>query len=294
MRYLIPIVLAFLAGGCGLELLAGTAIQGTLQKEAASSAKDTIDYAQDTTSRMSIEQAISAYAAETGEYPESLDVLVPEWLPRIPQKADGTAFGYDPETGALLDGPVEGTVAEAAAETAPEPGLLDPVPLQASNQERLLKIHEAISTYTAEKGKYPTSLWALVPDYLPEYIKTKDGQDFNYDRATGIVSTPPPLPEPLENEAPAASSLDNYAPYQQQPQIHQPARQQAPRRAPAAGAGGPMGEALTGIGIQQELNRSYGGGGASSAARQHMKSRANRAVTERNRRQQEALGELNQ
>jgi hypothetical protein len=296
MRYLIPIALVFLMSGCGLELLAGTAIQGTLQKEAASSAKDTIDYAQDTTSRMSIEQAINAYAAEMGEYPESLDVLVPEWLPRIPKKADGTEFGYDPETGVLLDGPVEPTAPGATAEAAPEPSLLDPVPLQESNQERLLRIHEAITKYTAEKGKYPTSLWALVPDYLPEYIKTKDGQDFNYDRATGIVSTPPPLPEPLEAEQPTAGSLDSYDQYQQPQQIQQRERQQLQqrqRRAPAAG-GGPLGEVITGIGIQEELNRSFGGGGASSAARQHMRNRTNETVNQRNRRQEEALRELNQ
>ncbi|MFO7974782.1 MAG: hypothetical protein R6V12_09120 [Candidatus Hydrogenedentota bacterium] len=282
MRYLISIILVLLASGCGLDLLAGTAIQGTLQKEAASGAKKAIDDAQDTTSRMSIEQAINAYAAETGEYPESLDVLVPEWLPRIPQKADGTAYGYDPETGALLDGPVEQTTPEAGAESPPEPGLLDSVPLRESNQERLLRIHEAITEYTVEKGKYPQSLRALVPDYLPEYIKTRDGQDFNYDPATGIVSTPAPLPAGLESKAPASG--------QQQPR--QPARRRQ-RRTPAAG-GGPMGEALTGIGIQQELNRSVGGGGAGSTARRHMRRRSNEAVKRRNRQQEEALRELNQ
>lgn len=290
MRYLISIVLVVLAGGCGLELLAGTAIQGTLQKEAASSAKDTIDYAQDTTSRMSIEQAISAYAAETGEYPESLDVLVPEWMPNIPKKADGTDFGYDPETGALLDGPVAGMASGGMADSAPAPGLLDAVPLQESDQERLLRIHEAVSAYTVKEGKYPTSLWALVPDYLPEYVKTKDGQDFDYDPDTGIVSTPPPLPEPLEAQAPAGGALNSYDQYAEP----QPVQQQPQRRAPAAGAGGPMGEVLTGIGIQEELNRSMGGGAASSTARQHMRSRSNEAVNQRNRQQEEALRELDQ
>jgi len=293
MRYLIAIVTIVLASGCGLELLAGTAIQGTLQKEAVSGAKQSIDYAKDTSSRMSIEQAIRAYAAETGEYPKYLDALVPEWMPNIPKKADGTGFGYDPETGALLDSPVEGTAAQGAPAAAPKPGLLDNVPLQESNQERLLRIHEAITSYTVKQGKYPTSLWALVPDYLPEYLKTKDGQDFDYDPATGIVSAPPPLPEPLEADAPAAGSLDSYGQYQQPQQAQQPVHQPR-RRAPAGGAGGPMGEVLTGIGIQEELNRGFGGGGASSTARQHMRSRSDEAVNQRNLQQEEALRELNQ
>jgi hypothetical protein len=288
------VALVVLASGCGLDLLAGTAIQGTLQGKSASSAKQRIDYAKDTTSRLSIEQAINAYAAEMGEYPESLDDLVPEWMPGgIPKKADGTEFGYDPQAGMLLDGPVEPVTAEGSGETASEPGPFESVPLQESNQERLLRIHEAVSKYTVEQGKYPSSLWALVPDYLPEYIKTKDGQDFDYDPASGIVSTPPPLPEPLEAEGPTGS-LSGYNQYQQpeQPRQAQQPRQPA-RRAPAVG-GGPLGEVMTGIGIQEELNRSLGGGGASSSARQHMRSRSNRAVNQHNRQQEEALRELNQ
>ena len=145
MRYLIPIITLIFTSGCGLELLMGAAIQGQAQKEAMSGAKQTIDYAQDASTRISIEQAITAYYAETGEYPESLEALTPEWLPRVPEKADGTAFGYDPATGTLLDGPVETKVPAEAAESR---GLLDPVPLQESNQERLLRIHEAITQYT--------------------------------------------------------------------------------------------------------------------------------------------------
>lgn len=283
MRYLIPILLMFLSGGCGLELLAGTAIQGTLQKEALSGAKQTLDYTKDSSARMTLEQAINAYAAENGTYPASLEALVPEWLPSIPVQADGTAFGYDPATGALLDAPLSAADG-AAPQSAPPPGLLDTQPLQESNQERLIRIHEAISRYTIEQRKYPESLQALVPQYLTQTIKTRDGQDFTYDPATGIVSTPPPppLPQPLGAPAPTAASPGAYG---QVPP--------APSRTPA-GAGGPMGEALTGIGIQNQLNRSLSGGGASSAARQHMRSRSGEAVGQHNLQQEEALRELDQ
>ena len=280
MRYLIPILLMFLSGGCGLELLAGTAIQGTLQKEALSGAKQTLDYTKDSSARMTLEQAINAYAAENGTYPASLEALVPEWLPSIPVQADGTAFGYDPATGALYA--VFPAADGAAPQSAPPPGLLDTQPLQESNQERLIRIHEAISRYTIEQRKYPESLQALVPQYLTQTIKTRDGQDFTYDPATGIVSTPPPLPQPLGAPAPTAASPGAYG---QVPP--------APSRTPA-GAGGPMGEALTGIGIQNQLNRSLSGGGASSAARQHMRSRSGEAVGQHNLQQEEALRELDQ
>ena len=280
MRYLIPILLMFLSGGCGLELLAGTAIQGTLQKEALSGAKQTLDYTKDSTARMSLEQAINAYAAENGTYPPTLEALAPEWLPSIPVQADGTAFGYDPATGALYA--VFPAADGAAPQSAPPPGLLDTQPLQESNQERLIRIHEAISRYTIEQRKYPESLQALVPQYLTQTIKTRDGQDFTYDPATGIVSTPPPLPQPLGAPAPTAASPGAYG---QVPP--------APSR-PPAGAGGPMGEVLTGIGIQNQLNRSLSGGGASSAARQHMRSRSGEAVGQHNLQQEEALRELDQ
>jgi len=280
MRYLIPILLMFLSGGCGLELLAGTAIQGTLQKEALSGAKQTLDYTKDSSARMTLEQAINAYAAENGTYPASLEALVPEWLPSIPVQADGTAFGYDPATGALYA--VFPAADGAAPQSAPPPGLLDTQPLQESNQERLIRIHEAISKYTVEQHKYPESLQALVPQYLTQTIKTRDGQDFTYDPATGIVSTPPPLPQPLGAPAPTAASPGAYG---QVPP--------APSRTPA-GAGGPMGEALTGIGIQNQLNRSLSGGGASSAARQHLRSRSGEAVGQHNLQQEEALRELDQ
>ncbi|HOF39868.1 MAG TPA: hypothetical protein PLD73_07325 [Candidatus Hydrogenedentes bacterium] len=278
MRYLMPILLAFLAAGCGVELLAGTAIQGALQKEAISGAKQTLDYTKDSSARISIEQAINAYAAENGAYPASLETLVPEWMPSIPAKADGSPFGYDPATGALLDAPVA-----SAAGAAPQPGPLDAQLLHESNQERLIRIHEAISRYTVEKRKYPESLQVLVPEYLPQTIKTRDGQDFAYTPATGIVSTPPPLPQPLNATAPTAAS----------PNAHAQHPQPAPR-VPAAGAGGPLGEALTGIGIQNQLNRSFGGGGAASGARQHMRNRSGEAVGRHNLQQEEALRELGQ
>ncbi len=281
MRYLILITTVIFTSGCGLELLMGAAIQGQAQKEAMSGAKQTIDYAQDASSRISIEQAITAYYAETGEYPHSLEALTPEWLPRIPEKADGTSFGYDPATGKLLDGPVASEVANGTAEP---PGLLDRVPLEESNQERLIRIHEAITHYTQEQRRYPPSLQALVPDYLSAPIKTRDGQDFAYDPTTGIVSVPPPLPEPLGSRTPTADLSEGYGQHTQ-PQA------QPQRRAPAAG-GGPMGEALTGIGIQQELQRSMGGGGAAGTARQRMRGQTDQAIEQRNRQQEEALREL--
>ena len=258
MRNGLILVLALATAGCGVELLATTAIRGELEKENMSNMKKTLEHVKGTTSNLGVQQAIDAYRAENGENPPSLEALVPEYLTEIPTQADGTPYGYDPAQGVLLDGPV----AQPARAAAPKE----------SDFAKKQKIEAAIASYLVANGYYPTSLWALVPDYLPAYIKTNSGQDFSYNAETGNVFMPNPVAEPGSDAlgAPAQASSP----------------QRRVRERVRGGGGGPMGEVMTGIGIQNELNSMSNAG--SSAARSRARGKAQDA-TRRQQQQQEAI-----
>ncbi len=251
------LICALVTTGCGLELLGTTAIRGGLEKENMQQMKRTLEHAEDTTAALSANQAIGAYYAEQGVYPPSLQALVPEWLPSVPIHADGTPYGYDPATGSLLD-----SAAPVAA-----------TPIYAvSDSSKLTKIETAVQEYVQETGSFPTSLWALVPDYLPDYIAANSGADFIYDAQTGTVTAPAPVQ--VATPAPGA------------PGAPRPPRQK-PRRVPVGG-GGPMGEVMTGISIQNEL------GNMSNAGSSAVRSRARGMAKDAAKQQQRQAGNTGQ
>lgn len=94
--------------------------------------------------------------------------------------------------------------------------------LDAANQER---IYQAVQSYGRQMGYYPPSLEALVPTYLESVPVTSMGEAFTYSAQTGVVGAPSSAPQ----------------------------EKKARGSAPVGGAG-PMGEVMTGISIQEELN----------------------------------------
>ncbi|MBI1320909.1 MAG: hypothetical protein GC168_18440 [Candidatus Hydrogenedens sp.] len=176
-----------LLSGCMLEVLGATAIQSELQAKQLQGMKRQIEHAQGVSAEVSITQAIRVYQAKKGFNPASLEVLVPEYLPSIPAKPDGSPYGYDPQTGALLDHPVQ-----KPNITADDYGTLD-------------KIRAGIYQYGQATKLYPANLGDLVPNYLPQFPMTSDGRMFLYNPQTGEVihpdqqvTTPAPVPVPAQ------------------------------------------------------------------------------------------------
>ena len=90
-------------------------------------------------------------------------------------------------------------------------------PMDAENLER---IQAAVRAHNEAKGYPPSSLAALVPDYLDAVPATDDGKAFTYNRQTSVVGLP--------GKATARNSSD-------------------------VGLT-PMGDAFTGLSVQNELN----------------------------------------
>lgn len=72
------------------------------------------------------------------------------------------------------------------------PKVLDAMksPDPAMDAENLGRIQEAVLAYAAATGYYPTSLAALVPDYLEAVPTTYDGKAFTYNPQTSAVGLP--------------------------------------------------------------------------------------------------------
>jgi len=223
-RTLLTLALPLLVAGCGLELLGAASIQSGLQAENASRLKGTLDYVEQSTDLLGFDQAVNAYRAEYGAYPPSIDAMIRDgYLASAPVQPDGNPYGYDPATGRL----VETAPATAAPQAAPA--------MTAQDQEALAKLKVGVLDYWTSKRAYPKSLYALVPEFIDQVPATSSGQAFIYDPQTARVYHPAELNRQMP--APAA------------PQV--PA---SPRR-PQGGVGaGPMGEVMTGIGIQEELS----------------------------------------
>ncbi|GMW01367.1 MAG: hypothetical protein AMXMBFR84_25040 [Candidatus Hydrogenedentota bacterium] len=222
---------ALAGSGCFLEMMGATAIQGTLQAEQAGMLKRQLDTARGTTAELEFNSGIQAYRAEHGKNPPSLEAMIPDYLARVPVKPDGTPYGYDPATGQLLD-------------TA--------APMQSgeTDMQKLQRLQAAVTQYWQQTGGYyPPTLQSLVPAYLKDVPKTSGGLDFIYDPRTATVFHPNPqqLAQPMPHGGQA----------------------NAPRSS-GVGGGGLMGETMTGIGIQQELNgmSNAGATGAGTRARQ--------------------------
>ncbi len=109
------------------------------------------------------------------------------------------------------------------------------------------KINAAIYQYGMQTGYYPPTLDALAPTYLPTAPRTHSGEAFLYDNTTGAVTYPGRSadPAPASSANPASSTVSGM---------------------------GPMGEAVTGIGMQQQLNRNSNAGtnAAGSYARESL------------------------
>ncbi len=95
-------------------------------------------------------------------------------------------------------------------------------PDPAMDAQNLERIQQAVQAYNDATGRYPASLAALVPDYLDAVPTTYDGKAFAYNPRTSEVGLP----------GRTAST---------------------PRESPGSGLT-PMGEALTGLSVHDELN----------------------------------------
>jgi len=129
-------------------------------------------------------------------------------------------------------------------------------------------IASAIVAYGTASGFYPPTLDTLAETgYLAGYPRTEAGLEFQYNNQNGVFS------HPLDGHVATARTAP------------QPARGGSP-----AVGGGPMGEAMTGIAIQEQLNSSSNAG--ASQARGAGAAGINRATSTQDRRQQEALQDL--
>lgn len=244
MRIAMSAIICFCFAGCGVELLTTTAIVGELQKEQLEATRGAVQNAGDGMAKINIQRAIDTYRAEKGSNPPSLEALVPDWLPSLPNRPDGSAYAYDPATGKVLDGPASGGVTSA----------------DRANMER---IREAINAYGMRTGFYPPSIEALVPQYLAELPKTESGHAFLYDMRTGALAHPAAGTQSAAGTAPA----------------------------PRPGTGlSPMGEAMTGLSMQQQLGTMSNAGASSAGSRAGQQ--IGNATAGHNQRQEEALQQL--
>lgn len=263
MRTLMVLVMAGVLTGCGVELLTTTAIQGKLQAEQMKAVQGQVGRATETMGQTNIQRAIDTYQAEKGAYPPSLDALVPGWLPTLPKHADGSDYGYDPATGRLLDQPAATSQPMSSAQ-----------PPTTADMERLQQIQSAIARYAQEKRAYPPSLQALVPGYLVFLPKTEAGQDFTYSAQSGMAVHPSQqMAATASPQAPAGAAT-------------------RPAGRPTAGLGGagPMGEVMTGIGMQNQLNSMSNAG--TSAAGGYARRGVQNATQQQNQNQEKALKDL--
>lgn len=217
-------MVAVLFTGCGVELLATTAVRGELEAQNAKSAMKQLNYVKGKMGSINVDQAIQAYRADKGVNPPSLKALVPTYLAEVPKKADGSDYYYDPVSGKMTDSPI------SSAPTM-------------SDTQMMEQIRQAINQYGTATGFYPPTLDALYPTYLSQMPRTASGQQFVYNNQNGYLASPT-----QQAAAPAA-----------------PAQQ---RQRVGGGSGvGPMGEVMTGIGMQQQLNNMSSGGANAAQSR---------------------------
>lgn len=245
MRFLALAVLPLVASGCFLELMGATAIQSTLQAEQATALNRQLNNVKNAKSDIEVNHAIQAYSAEFGNYPTSLDALVPTYFTSVPTKPDGSAYGYDPATGTLYDAPVQAT------------------PQGESDAQKMQRIRTAINAYGTATGYYPGDLYQLVPDYLDTLPMSDGGLGFMYDSNTGNVADPDPSGMPQPAARPAQRGL---------------------------GGGSPAVEAMTGLGIAQELNQMNHGG--TSAASSRARGGLDQSIQQQNQLQQQVLDQI--
>ena len=151
----------------------------------------------------------------------------------------------------------------------PATGRLFDSPAQAANgagptaadHQKMQQIRQAINAYGHATGWYPPTIEALVPQYLPSVPYSDSGQPFVYNNQNGDL---------------------------RHPNVGQMPHHGGGHNAPSGGsAAGPMGEALTGIGMQQQLQNmnQSGANAAGSRARENI----NQQRGSQNERQQSHL-----
>lgn len=268
MRYTAQLALAFLLvvslPGCLLELLGSAAIQSELAAQSAATGARAMQKAQSHSDQTTLQSAVTAYFAEYGAYPPTLEAVVPQFIDAIPPAPGGGSWAYDATTGSLYVG--SGQQASGQPKAIP--------PATANDRANMKSISEAIYYYGQNTGVYPSQLSDLAPSYIASVPKTDSGRSYEYDPATGQV----------------------YHPYDvQQARLQQQQQQQAQQaggaqRGRAAAAGGPLGEQLTGIHMQQELN-SMSQGGVNSAGNRG-KANARNIQQQQNDRTNRALRQL--
>lgn len=111
----------------------------------------------------------------------------------------------------------------------------------AIDSRTIQQIQSAINQYGTAVGYYPPTLDALAPVYLPAPPRTAAGLEFSYNNQNGAVSLPPGV----ATVPPGASRVGG---------------------APVGGAG-PLGEAVTGIGISNQLDNMNSSGSAAAGSR---------------------------
>lgn len=166
-----------------------------------------------------------------------------------------------------------------------------------------INLKRAIDTYYAENAKYPAALSDLVPNYLPAIPTHADGRPYGYDPATGRISDhavngdqatmqairqainaygtqvgyyPPTLDTLYPNYLPVlprTASGEQFTYNNQNGAVGVPGQGGvAPQPAQGGGTsgvggGGLMGETMTGIGMQQQLNNANQSGANSFGTR---------------------------
>ncbi|MCC6796152.1 MAG: hypothetical protein IT366_13615 [Candidatus Hydrogenedentes bacterium] len=261
--------LSLVMSGCLADVLVSTAIQGELQAKQLQSATKALDFAKQTKSDIEVNQAIQTFLAEKGRYPASLEELVPDYLPGVPVKPDGSPYGYDPNMGKLTDAPAASTATYAPSLT---------------NEQKMAQITAGINNYAAATGYYPTSLDVLVPTYLSTLPLTAKNARFIYDPTTGKVYDPTGTAADIP-VAGAAGDAFAQTPPQQSGGFQQPQRQAG------VGGGSPvLGETMTGIGISNQLDNMSTAG--SSAAGTSMRQGARGIGQAHDAQQQKAMDDL--
>lgn len=178
-----------------------------------------------------------------------------------PESLDQLVPGFISPIPARADGgafgynPVTGTVLDDDRGPAP------------ADYRTMEQIKTAINAYGNATGYYPPTLDTLAQaGYLKTLPRTVSGAEFSYNKLNGAIS------HPLEGGIPSAAPARNMG------------------GSTPAGGGGPMGEAMTGIAMQEQLNSNNNAGSAAAGSRG--RSGARDAAARQTDRQQKALDEL--
>ncbi len=149
-----------------------------------------------------------------------------------PPSLDALVPGFLPELPTHADGAPYGY--------DPGSGTLFDSPVAADNHA-IQRIQAAINQYGTAVGYYPPSLDALAPTYLPTPPRTSEGLEFVYNNQNGAVSVP-------GGAAPVGVSSRSGG-------------------GVAVGGAGPLGEAVTGIGISNQLDNMNTSGTSAASSR---------------------------